>query len=290
VTVVDLHPEELFDALRVGSLTSSDRIRLEAHCARCAACQFELGWLDTNVNPAELTVEDLAHAEAGLDRLLRAAEQGNGLQRQRAPRHLPLRWAAGGALLGTILTVALFSARELWTRHEYSRSASEHTSSRQVAREVASPKMPEVPTAEPIRVPPVSPPSTARPPTANALLAAARRARTQDESSRARRLYQQVIETYPSTAAAGAARVALGRLIYDESGSPHSALTLFDAYLNQSPNGSLAEEALYYRALSLDRIGRTRQAQECLRLLLKRFPQSVYAAPARSRTARHAVE
>jgi TolA-binding protein len=91
-----------------------------------------------------------------------------------------------------------------------------------------------------------------------------------------------VIDTYPATAAAGAARVALGRLRYELDASKE-ALQLFDDYLRQYPNGSLTEEALYYRALSLARLGHTRQAADGLRALLTSFPSSVYAAQARAR-------
>jgi outer membrane protein assembly factor BamD (BamD/ComL family) len=93
-----------------------------------------------------------------------------------------------------------------------------------------------------------------------------------------------VIDTYPATAAAGAARVALGRLSY-ELDTSREALRLFDDYLRQYPNGALIEEALYYRALSLARLGHRRQAADGLRALLTSFPNSVYAAQARSQLA-----
>jgi len=39
--VVDLHPEDLLDKDASGELTETERERLEAHLARCAACRFE---------------------------------------------------------------------------------------------------------------------------------------------------------------------------------------------------------------------------------------------------------
>lgn len=40
--VVDIHPEELIDKLREGSLTPAERERLDVHLARCSACHFEI--------------------------------------------------------------------------------------------------------------------------------------------------------------------------------------------------------------------------------------------------------
>jgi hypothetical protein len=282
MSVVDLHPEELFDAVRAGALTAADRARLEAHCAECAACRFELQWLETNGSSAEPTTEDRAYGEAAFDRMLRASKH---VRETRTPKHWPLRWGFGGVLLGTTLSLALFSGRELWGKsakpHEEQVSAPH--AARDVPREAPPRLDPGTRIVEPVVARAEPQPSAASAPTANALLAAARKARTQGHSSRSRHLYRQVVHNYSSTPAAGAARVALGRLIYDERGDSNSALTLFEAYLRQQPSGALAEEALYYRALSLDRLGRTRQVQRDLRALLTSFPNSLYAAPARAR-------
>ncbi|HKU42325.1 MAG TPA: hypothetical protein VJR89_29405, partial [Polyangiales bacterium] len=42
MTRVDLHPEELLDQLRAGTLSGLDAARLDAHCRSCAACRLEL--------------------------------------------------------------------------------------------------------------------------------------------------------------------------------------------------------------------------------------------------------
>lgn len=41
MTVVDLHPEDLLDKDARGELTSDERVRLDTHLARCAACRAE---------------------------------------------------------------------------------------------------------------------------------------------------------------------------------------------------------------------------------------------------------
>jgi tetratricopeptide (TPR) repeat protein len=283
VSVVDLHPEELFDALRAGELAPVDRMRLEAHCSSCAACRFELDWLDTDLATPQLTAEDVAYGEAGLDRVLRAPERMKDARPGRMPKHWLARKGIAGALLSTTLAVGFLLARELWVRSDAPQAREDHGQSELAEREMPSPVVPEVETLEPVTAQAEPSPSAASVPTANALLAAARRARTQDESSRAERLYRQVIQNYASTPAAAIARVALGRLLYEDSGDSRSALALFETYLRGHPSGALAEEALYYRALSLDRLGRPSQARDSLRRLLESFPNSLYASPARRR-------
>ena len=44
--VVDIHPEELIDKLNAGSLTASERERLDLHLAQCSACRFEISVRD----------------------------------------------------------------------------------------------------------------------------------------------------------------------------------------------------------------------------------------------------
>jgi tetratricopeptide (TPR) repeat protein len=282
MTPVDLHPEELFDSLRVGTLSAVDRARLEAHCTRCSACQFELQWLETNASAAQPTAEDFANGEAAFDRVLRATRRVPDVRDTRLPKHWPLRWGVGGLILGTSLSLALFFGREMWSgsaapieRHERAASPTDPAERPPPSRD--PPVMETIPTPSAL-----SQPIAASPPSANALLAAARRAQTQDNASRARHLYRSVIHAYPASAEADAARVALGRLDY-ELADARSALPLLEDYLHRHPSGALAEEALYYRALSLERLGRRREAHTGLRALLQAFPSSVYAAQARTR-------
>jgi TolA-binding protein len=213
--------------------------------------------------------------------VLRATRRIEDIQPMRAPRHWLL-----GATVGRVLLVglALLSGSLLWSKSKHTLPRDNRADAQHAQRNVPAPIIPEVETVA--LAPRVeSPPSVTSLPTANELLAAARKARTRNDPSRARRLYERVILGYSSTPAAAAARVALGRLIYEDLGDSRAALTHFDAYLRQHPGGPLAEDALYYRALSLDRLGRTQQARESLRSILESYPNSLYAAPARRRLA-----
>jgi TolA-binding protein len=182
----------------------------------------------------------------------------------------------------------LLVAHSLWAKPASPKQHDEHARTPQYAS--AAPAFPHVMTA-PAAAPVEPERSNARPrttaaPSADALLAAARASHTRERLRDAERLYRQVIARYPSSAAAGAARVALGRLLQTERTQPSAALPLFDDYLRVHSQGELVEEALYYRALALERLGRTQQAAASLRALLVDFPHSLYAAPARARLTR----
>lgn len=41
-TIIELHPEYLFDKLGAGRLSASERKQLVSHAAACDACRFEL--------------------------------------------------------------------------------------------------------------------------------------------------------------------------------------------------------------------------------------------------------
>jgi Tetratricopeptide repeat len=283
MTTVDLHPEHLLDALRAGALSSADRARLEAHCARCAVCLFELRWLDTGLVARETTAEDRAYGEAAFDNVLRAT--------RRAPPTLPprlrLRWGVGGVLLGVGLSGVLLIGPAPWSRPERRPSVATATELRVPALAPIETSPVEPPPQMPMSQPVITPPSAASTPSANSLLAAARRASVHRQLERAKGLYRQVIERYPATAAAGAAQVAMGRLLDTELAQPRAAIDSFEAYLRRHPHGELAEEAQYYRALALERVGRRDEARSSLREFVSAFPHSLYAAPARARLARN---
>jgi hypothetical protein len=294
---VDLHPEGLFDQLRAGELPPQERLRLEAHCAACAACLFELRWLDASFHSGDVTPDDRARGEAAFDNVLRVTKRSQE-PKPSASRHWPLRWGVGGLLLGAGVSVAAFVTQGVLHGVLPTAAPASTSSSRPSAPLYREVRPVEPSTSVPLPLPPPAPrPSTqtsqmvvASAPTADALLAAARHARTRSQLREAAQLYRQVIDRHPATQAASVARVALGRLLDSELSQPRAALALFDAYLRQHRSGELAEEALYYRALSLVSLGQTQKADAGLRELLAAFPNSLYAAPARARLAAKLAE
>lgn len=293
MSVVNLHPDSLFDALRAGTLTKEARAQLDAHCARCSACLFELRCVEAPLTAAEPSAEDRAYGEAAFDNVLRAARRPKEAQPAALrPTRTLWRWGIGALLLGTSVGIALLTANPFAAKPPPPALAPQQPVTREPAP--TQPEASPVPSSPRIEVAPSAQPgpqpSAAGAPSANALLAAARLAQTRAQPDRAQSLYREVIARYPTTPAAGASRVALGRLLDDQLGQPKAALPLFDSYLRLHPGGELAEEALYYRAHTLERLGRTRRAVADLRRLVSSFPNSLYAAPARARLARERGE
>jgi TolA-binding protein len=116
-------------------------------------------------------------------------------------------------------------------------------------------------------------------------LAAATLARSRGELEQAAQRYRTVIEHYPASRAAGAAQVALGRLLYTELGQPAAALDVLTGYLSRAGDTALTEEVLYYRGLCLQDQGRAAEARESYTRLLTQFPASLYAPRARAKLA-----
>jgi outer membrane protein assembly factor BamD (BamD/ComL family) len=84
--------------------------------------------------------------------------------------------------------------------------------------------------------------------------------------------YRKLIREHGNTGAARNALVSLGQLELVELGRPKQALTLFERYLGQAPNGLLAEEARLGRVRAYARMGRNQDvvgaASDYLRLHL----------------------
>jgi TolA-binding protein len=140
--------------------------------------------------------------------------------------------------------------------------------------------------------PAVQPQRSARPTTeadAETALSLATQARSTGYEGEAVERYRHVIERFPRSRAAGAAQVALGRLLYLELGQPHAALPLFEAYLAGGGAQELAEEAMYHRGMCLMALRRHRDASASFGQLLEQFPGSMYAAQARAQLSRLAA-
>ena len=118
------------------------------------------------------------------------------------------------------------------------------------------------------------------PPSAQALFARANRARSSQRSQEAIDLYRLLQTSHPGSAEAQTSRLALGRLLLAK-GEHTGALAEFDAQL--AAGGALAEEALLWRARTLQRMGNSTAEQQAFRRLLERYPNSAYEQEARSR-------
>jgi TolA-binding protein len=128
----------------------------------------------------------------------------------------------------------------------------------------------------------VEPPPASPSATAAELLSAAGRARRSGQSAQAIALLESLRARYPSSPEARASDITLGKLQL-ERGASAAALRSFDRYLEHSPAGSLAPQALWGRAQALERIGNAGAARQTLLDLLKRYPASPYTSAARAK-------
>ncbi len=116
---------------------------------------------------------------------------------------------------------------------------------------------------------------------ASSLFARANLARREQRIDEAITLYQQVERRFPRSAEARASQIALGTLQL-KAANAGASLRHYRRYLAENPNGELSPEALWGEAQSLLALGRTNEARQSWRLLIERFPESVYAKSARS--------
>ena len=323
MTTIDLHPEEMLDAARRGTLGPSGVEDLRAHLARCAACRLSL------------TLPDDLHAEAAVtsadDALLASIVSGALRGEPRvAPEARPHRAHAspgrrvavalallfvggsGGAAAVYSMGGSSFARRFvpeillLPRRAEPARpaAASAHGAS---ASRASSPVAPEVVPVAPEVVPlapevvPLAPPEAAVAPSA----APAHLARFHvplppprlsadelfAEANRARRAgdVPLALRRYAELGRAypGTREELTARVVVGDlllaEGPTRAALASFDSYLATSPKGTLAEEALVGRASALMRLGRRDEERAAWTQLLREHPDSVQGARARLR-------
>ena len=119
-------------------------------------------------------------------------------------------------------------------------------------------------------------------PSAAALFERASELRHQGRIDQAIDTYRILQQRYPQTREANLSFVVAGRLQLERDRAAQ-ALTQFDHYLRK--DAAVAEEALAGRAEAFRRLGRPRAEAAAWRLLLTRFPASVYAELAHSRLA-----
>ena len=97
--------------------------------------------------------------------------------------------------------------------------------------------------------------------------------------------YHKLQHAFPGSPEARLSQVLSGRMLLG-MGRADAALAQFNRYLAGGAESGLAEEALWGKAQALSRLGRTAEEQRVWRILLERFPKSVYATTARQRIER----
>lgn len=303
MTTIDLHPEEMLDAARRGTLSAAATEDLRAHIARCAACRVSL------------TLPDDLRAEAAVtgadDALLASMVHGAMLGEPRVAHEDRPRRASGAGRRVAVALALLFvggsGGAMVWSMGGASFARRFVPEILQLPRRAEAPRAPAaarpapevtpLPVAEaaPQEAPAVEPPPPPRHlarlhvplpprPTADQLFAEANRARRAGDVPLALRRYAELRREHPGSREELTSRVVVGDLLLDE-GSARDALTSFDAYLANSPTGTLAEEALVGRASALMRLGRREDEREAWARLLREHPDSVQGPRARRRLA-----
>ncbi len=115
-----------------------------------------------------------------------------------------------------------------------------------------------------------------------ALFERANTARRRADYGDAEKLYRSLVQTHPDTREAETSRIILGRMLLAR-GAAVDALSSFDAYLAEAPQGSLREQALIGRAQSLQALGRRKDERAAWRALLEAFPATASRATALER-------
>ncbi len=295
---LELHPEQMLDAARRGTLNPQGFADLHAHLDRCAACRLSLALGDDLRAEAAVTSADdavLAHMMGGalaiepgvFGRLpVPARSSGAGRFARRAAIALALLFVGGSA------GAAIWSAGgtrllgKLWPDivplpHAQPTAAPAHPVSPVV--EAVPVLAPEEPFPAPAH-PRAHAPAPVTLETAEDVFADANRARRAGDYAVALRRYAQLHKQFPGSRQEMTARVIVGDLSLT-GGSVRDALASFDSYLAASPDGTLAEEALVGRALALQKLGRPAEERDAWKQLVRRHPESVQVTRARDRLA-----
>jgi hypothetical protein len=310
MTTIDLHPEEMLDAARRGTLGPAAVEDLRAHLGRCAACR------------ASLTLPDELAAEAAVtsadDALLASMVRGALLTTPGEPRIAteprPHRAHAGAgrrvALALALLLVGGSGGAAVWSMGGATLAQKFVPEILQLKRRSPSPRpapaparvavpapeiVPMPPPEAPALEPPAPPPAPAHlprlhvplppPATAAELFADANRARREGDAALALRRYAELRRAYPGSREELTSRVVVGDLLLAQLADvpTRAALASFDSYLAASPTGTLAEEALAGRASALMRLGRRDEERAAWTQLLREHPDSVQKERARRR-------
>jgi hypothetical protein len=320
---VDVHPEDLFDREQAGTLTGDERRRLDSHTLQCAACALVRSAVrDFAAQRNPVPGDDALIARLSNEALGRAATITSGtispaLRTTYTGMHPRRRrsWAVGAIVLfaATGATASFWSVRGALVQRFLTNEPAETVvpapvePKTPIARAKVAPPPPVVqepeavedesqpipvvvtPVVAPVAAPrprapePVNVPPPVLAPSADEIFAAANEARRRGDPQKSLELYSELERKYPGTREETTSRVLLGRLLLDRGSDPTQALGLFTRYLDESPGGTLAEEARLGRALALTRLGSAKEERQAWQQLLAFHPNSIHAERARKR-------
>jgi TolA-binding protein len=118
--------------------------------------------------------------------------------------------------------------------------------------------------------------------TSGQVFAQANRLRREGRLSQAIAGYTDLQKRFPGSVEALTAEIGLGVLRL-QSGSADIALHHFQRYLQRSPTGELAPEALWGQSQALTVLARQDAAKRSYNTLLSQYPDSAYASAARAK-------
>lgn len=315
MSVIDLHPEELFDKLALGTLSEAEGERLRAHLETCEVCRFELALRADFRDEDSRRREPSYHAPQALtiapvERRGARSRARNSSARSRGRIGIWLGAAALCLVAGGAFAAWSGVAPSGWfedepeqfldppTRHA-ANAPSQAAPAPAPSQAAPGPAPSGSADGEPIATTKVGAPSPAvrqsrrieqqsspanragEPTSAAKLFRAANRARKSGETARAIMLYRRLQHEFPSSSEATLSELTLATLLLD-GGDGRGALVAFDAYLARGES-HLEAEALVGRALAFSQLGNTRAEVLAWRTILERHPGSSYARRARER-------
>jgi len=275
-------PEDLSALSRRGSLSDAEKRRLEVSLASSPANQTM-----HRVGEAFDEIEPVPEADDALVARIAATAREKFAPvvtpvTKRSPRWTV--WLAAAA----ILLVTAASGAFIWRLRTQPQQSSAPVvlapSPRSEPAAVAPVAASPTPAAEQVEATRAAPKRTEKPASAADLFSSANAARRRGDTAGALALYGRLQTDYPTSDEAMLSHVLSARVRFGR-GEYGQAIRQFDRYLERSPNGSLAEEALHGKATAFEQLGQIPQEQAVWRELLRRFPSSVYAVKARERLA-----
>lgn len=286
MTVIELHPEELLDRARRGTLAPEEQGQLDDHLARCAACRFERQLAH------DFEAEAARGGDSGLSALVSGALVAAARTPTSAPETLPAKkrgrhaglLIAATLLLGSGLAAAQTGLIEQVLSFARPRAAEQRDAESQApahvrrARRTVEPgeAPPRLPATPAVPTPPGEPVPTSMPaletprtrPSAPVL--PARRARAHAAAPRASEASPREALPTSATVRPAPGPVASARAV---DATPTPAPDSAPAPVAIAPAPEAAPD-LFERANELRRQGRSREASSAYRDLMARFPRS----------------